>query len=54
MAPQGKGKFSETEKQEDIWISAGNVKTAIRKVTNRKVLDLQCVQGIGLSDWTLG
>ena len=37
--------LSEIEKQGDIRISAENVKTVIRKITNWKVPGPDCVQG---------
>ena len=45
MATKVKERLSEIEKQEDIRISVENVKTVIRKMTNWKAPDPDCVQG---------
>ena len=43
--PEVKERLSEIEKQEDIWISVGNGKSAIRKMSNWKAPGPDCVQG---------
>ena len=40
--PKVKERLSETEKQEDIWISVGNGKSAIRKMSNWKAPGPDC------------
>ena len=46
MAPQGKKRLSQIDKQEDIMISVENVKTTIRKITNWKAPGPDCVQEV--------
>ena len=43
--PKVKERLSEIEKQEDIRVSVENVTTIIRKMTNWKAADPDCVQG---------